>query len=1107
MRFVWHGLGTVAVAALLVGVTRPGTAGAQEATLIGRVTSEVGVPLPDASVGIEGFGIGGTTRSDGTYRIPVPAARVLGQPVTLTARLLGYTQGRAQVVLAAGDIMQNFVLTANPLHLGEVVITGEGTQQLRERIATSQAPVDTGLVQRANEMNFVTALAAKTPNVEVVNSSGEPGSSTYIQLRGLTTLTAADGQPLIVVDGVPIDNSTAQIPGFAPTVLGAGNGGNPTQGGTVSPNRGLDLNPNDIADIQVLKGAASGSIYGSRAGQGVILITTKKGQAGATRYTLKSSGSWDHVSNTPYLQRQYGLGTGGVTDNSCISSPSSPPNCFVAVTGSWGAALPAGTPTYDHATEMFTTGHVFDNTLGISGGNERTSFYLAGGYTFNRGMIVGNNNNYARTTLRLNGAQQATSRLRFGANFDYTGENGAFVQSRNNISGLVLGAWRTPPEFNNLPFIDPVTHEARSYRFPNPAPGSDLFSRKYDNPFFVANEGRNTANVGRVFGSVPVEYRATDWLKFSDIAGADYSSDERLNAVPWGAGAGALSSANAPGAVGQGYLKTFQFDNTVSATASWQRSDNLSGNLTLGQNINVRNFSTQQTTGTSLITPVPFNLANTATQALPNVYTEQVHLEGYFGQATAELFKQVSLTGGLRYDGASTFGANNRFSLFPSVAAAWNFIRPDANASSLISSGKLRAALGESGTQPLPYVLSSTVTSNSAFSDGFIGNGISSGQNGQGGLYTFQRAPNPNLKTEIQKEFEAGIDLGLLRDRADASVTYYRETSTGVIFDVPIAPTTGFTVEAKNAGSLWNHGVEFALNLRPITTRAFAWDLGINWARNRSMVTNLSGETFVDLGGTNGLGSITGAAVKGFQTAVYYGSDFVRCGRGVVLGTDNIDQTAGECKGAKKGALYLDATGNPILDTGTQYVIGDPNRNWIGSFHTGVHFHRLSVTGLVDIQNGGQSYNGTKGALNQFGKSLDSQIYRNGTYIFGKTYLPGQAVAGPGVGVPTTLGEGWFTGNGGVFNGPTSLFLEPSGFAKLREISVSYTFDGPWVQQRLGFTSFDIRLAGRNLHTWTKYTGVDPETSILGAQSPVRGIDYFNIPQSRSYVLSVSIAR
>ncbi len=465
---------------------------------------------------------------------------------------------------------RDFSLAANPLQLGEIVVTGAGTVSEVEKLGTVRSYVDSSTVINSGEQNFSTALSAKAPGVVVTSTSGDPGASSFIQIRGLTTISAQDGQPLLVVDGIPVDNSISY--------------NNPASGSLNSssapPNRAIDINPNDIENVEILKGAASGSIYGSRAGQGVILITTKRGRPGATRYSLRSSVSVDAHAKLPDLQRKYGLGTGGVSP-ACV--PGGPTNCAVGFgqAGSWGPLLASGTPTYDHAGEMFQDGYTLDNALTISGGTERTTFYLSGEYSNDRGIITGPNNSYRRISVRFNGSHRVFDNLKLSANMAYIDGQGGAVVSRNSTDGLLLGAWRTPPTFNNHPYLDPATGLQRSYRFPNPGVGSEQTGRRYDNPFFVANEAPSTTNVGRVLGGVTTDFTATPWLSFSHTLGYDYANDERLQGYPWSTSNTTIAGVTGIGGVNAGYIKTSQLDHNLLATAKFRLASRLAGSVTL----------------------------------------------------------------------------------------------------------------------------------------------------------------------------------------------------------------------------------------------------------------------------------------------------------------------------------------------------------------------------------------------------------------------------------------------------------------------------------------------------------------------------------------------
>ena len=1085
-RILCRGLLTVAA------VIAPARLMAQQAAVLsGRVTTVAGVPLRGAEVSLPSLGIGDSTRGDGSYTVLVPAPRVPTAPVTVTARLIGFKLDSTHVTLTGEPATADFALADNPLQLGEVVVTGAGTVSEVEKLGTVRDRIDSTAIVHSNEQNLVSALAAKAPNVTVTSSSGDPGASAYIQIRGITSIQSSDGQPLFVIDGIPVDNSTTfNNPGQLPM-----NGAN-----IFPPNRLIDINPDDIENIEILKGASSGAIYGSRAGQGVILITTKKGRPGQTTYSLRSSWSLDQHTQLPALQEEFGLGSGGVSPD-CVPGPASPVpdpnnlNCRVSGGRSYGPRLASATPVYDHADEVFQNGYTTDNALSISGGSDETRFFLSAGYNYNRGIVVGDNNHYRRISVRLNGSQQITGRLKVGSNVAYSSGAGGFVTSRNSTGGVLLGGWRTPPEFSNLPYLDPVFGLQRSYRFPNPGPGSEQEARGYDNPFFTANEEPATSSVSRTFGGLTAEWTPTPWLKLTETLGLDYSNDERFESWAW---SNSGRPADGVGGLTVGYLRNQQVDHNLAVSLTYSASGAWKGTITAGQNLNSQSFRGRQTLGTGLISPHPFNLANTAELAQPVYdFERNVRLESYFVQLTADLWNRLHLTAAVRNDVVSSFAADSRRNWFPKASAAWVFYGGSGDHRGLVTYGKLRAAYGQSGTQPSPYLLSSVFTPVDF-----------------GGLITGGNLPATKLGAERVKELEAGLDLGLFGDKADVSVTHYRQNSSGVILEIQVPNSTGYSVEPANAGSLQNRGWEVSLNVRPVTTRSVTWDASVQWARTRGITTSLAPGIqvvpFPNGGGSNGC-CVQGVAIVGQPIGVYYGNDYVRCGRGSIVDDIDIDNTAGQCRDAPKGALYLAADGEPVRDQDHQYVLGDPNPDWTGSVRTNLRLGRFSVGGLLDVRHGGVGYNGTQGALNEFGTGLNTAQGRDSPpVVFGTDYLPQLVpgpVAGPGVGVPVPLDEHWWTGKASVFGPTATPFIEHAGFVKLREVSLGYVIDRPWVGRWLGFGSVEVRIAGRNLVSWNSYTGVDPETAILGAASPIRGLNYFNNPQTRSWVLTLTLNR
>jgi TonB-linked SusC/RagA family outer membrane protein len=1073
---------------------------AQEpATITGRVTDQSGAPIPSATVAIPDMGIGSTTRQNGEYTLLLPGARVLGQAVTLTARVIGYKPQSVLVTPTDGTVQQNFTLEANPLQLGELVVTGAGTVTQTEKLGAVRNYVGGDEIERSKESNVVQALAAKAPNVNVTQSGGEPGSSSYITIRGQRTIGlpgSGQAQPLFVVDGVPVDNSSFSTTNFN-LVEGLTAG---EVEGTTQVNRAVDINPNDIESVEILKGPAAAAIYGSRAGQGVVLITTKKGRPGATRYSLRTTMGVDNITRDFPLQTRFGQGLGGVAPAPGACDQFGSASCL----RSWGPDLSGtGTPVFDHANEAYRTGFTTDNNLTVSGGTDRTLFYLSGEYFRNNGIFVGPNNDFTRVSIRMNGSHRMTDNLKLGANIAYADSRGNYVQRGNNTNGLQLGLLRSPPNFDNRQYLDPETGLHRSYVYQNPPPGDLLGDRFFANPFFVLLENVNQAETGRVFGNVTADWTATSWLNFAYNLGADYSNDERLEGQP-------LSSTGAStiGRVTEGKLVNYQINHNLTGTANYRLNDNFAGTVTLGQSLNARNFRQLGTVGRGLVGPEPFKLQNTVQRDPPVDAEQNVNTESYFGQATLDLYEQLYLTAALRNDASSSYSENNRRSWFPKASVAWEFTKTIGQSSAL-SYGKLRVAYGEAGQEPSPYLTSSTYQSNVPLIGITQGTGNLPVQNGLPGLATSIVRGSEDLRPERSKEFEGGIDVGLFRDKADLSFTYYHTITDDVILLQPVAPSTGFFRKANNAAKFRNAGAEVSLNIRPITTPNFAWDIGFQWGKNKGRVLDLGGSEFVVFDPN----SITPQAVAqvGQEVGVFRDFGFVRCGlsaNGPDAAIQGVD-LADLCAGQPQGALYLDANGLPVGDDAPR-IIGNPNPDWTGSVRTGLRFHRFSLSGLVDVRHGGDIYNGTRGALWSYGTHKDTEL-RGTQVVLGRDPAPGipqGPTVGPGAGVATTLNENYFRNVVACpFTGISESCIEDGGFVKLREVTVGYTLDYSWVQRALGFSSIDLRLSGRNLFTSTNYTGYDPEVNLGGAIQASRGVDYFLMPQARSFLLSVTLNR
>jgi TonB-linked SusC/RagA family outer membrane protein len=1045
-------------------------------TIQGTVVDESGEQQQGVEVFIPALRVSTMTGDDGTYNMLVPAARTAGVvSVTLVARKIGLRAAQRNIpIVVGGSARHDFTLAEDAFELDAVVVTGQGLQEERKKLGTIISTVKAREIEYASEFDIVSAIAGKAPNVEITSSTGDPGGGTYIRIRGSKSVEGGT-QPLLVVDGQPITNETHSL-GF-------------TGSGVTNQNRAADLNPEDIESVEILKGPAATGIYGSRASNGVVLITTKSGERNSTRYSLKSSFGIDRVNNLPVLQTSYGQGQKDLDAPTVNLSPTS--------SISWGPQLDASTPTYDHAGEMFETGRRWDNNLTLAGGTERTTYYMSLGYLYFNGAIVGNSD-YKRMTTRLKGTHDFLSNLTIGGNFSYVTSNANLVQMGSNISGMLLGAFRTPPEFNNLPYLDPETGLHRSYRYPNPT--ELVRGRGYDNPFWVANEMPNTSDVDRFMGNINLDWAPFNYLSFRWILGADFSNDQRVTVFP-------KSSSEQPvGRVDRAEFVDNVFDHSLLATFDWEFNPDFLINVTAGQNLNQTEYRRYQVTGENLIFGT--DQLDFAIDRVPDEYTESIRTEGFFLDAGLDLWDQLFLKGGVRLDGSNTFGGDttatgeresSRF-WYPKASLAWEFSRYLP----AFDFAKLRAAYGVAGRQPPPY---SNVNAfqTGTFGDGWVP-GIESIYAGFDGVYSENTLGNKNILPETTTEIEGGLDFAFLNNKVFVEATYYWQKTEDAILGLNVTPSTGFGQTWANGAEWRNWGYELTLDWRVYETDNFAFRLGAQWAKNESEVDALIGTEEESLAGFSSLTSsvvapdtLSNGEVIKHPFGTFYGSDFVRFGRGILVDGADIDATY---SGWSAGDLYIDDDGFPIEEPQSR-AVGDPNPDWTGSLRATITlYNNVRLSGLLDVKHGGDIWNGTKGALFYFGKHMETIPIHEGR----DTTFATCADCGPGAGTAAEMDHYWaLSGPGSGFTGPSAQFVERAGFVKLRDVSVATTLRGNWLRS-IGFDELDVTVSGRNLVTWTDYTGLDPEANLTG-QSTGRGLEYFNHPQTRTFVFTLTLRR
>lgn len=1073
---------------------------AQNKQISGIVTfTDSSKALLGATVNVKGTNVGTSTDKTGKYTLNIPA--------TASTLMFSFVGMKTVEEKIEGRSIINVILIDDVVQFESVIVTALGLKGERDKFASSITTLKGNSIAQSGETGVLNGLSGKVAGVLITRSGGDPGAGSYIQIRGQNTING-NAQPLFIVDGMPVSNSTDNI-------------GAARSNGIIQQSRINDINPEDIERVEVLKGASAAALWGSRAANGVIVITTKKGKRtdGKLNVSLKSTVSFDRVNKIHALQTQYGQGSNGlyaqgnrsnfgdlIADRAggadqFITNLTAPgyqgfvtladgTNRYAIAPGT--AANPHGgknsRDVFDHTKDAFQTGYFSDNTLNVSGGNEKSTFLISYG-DLNQQGVVKNFSDYKRKTARVNVTSQFTDWFTASANVAYTKINSSRAQEGDNADGILLSSLRTPADFNN-DFYDGVYTDPTGQVFPNAHvsyrnPLGRELSTIYANPNWNIIYNNNTSDVDRLIGNVQFDAAPVNWLTATARFGIDNFNDNRLERF-------ARNSANFPrGALSKNWVSEKQFNTDLFAVAKKSLGNNIDGSLLVGFNYNSRRRASLSSSITNfIIADAPNILTNAVNSNLSaNNFSSLNRTYGFYAQADLEAYNMLFFTFTGRNEAASTFGTNTKNSFFfPSAAVAWQFSQLkyfDDN--SVFSFGKLRLAWGQVGIQPQPY------QNFNNFNAAAYGDAFSSGLSGispiySGGYVRSTTSGNAFLRPEIKTETELGVDLRFLKNRVSFSATVYSNRTKDVILPISLPASTGFTTFNSNAAELKNNGIELELNADVLRKRNFKWNISANFSKNRNRVTSLAGVNSYTI----------------FDSFIQNSSLIAGQPFGVFLSTDFLKNETGK--------YVLDANGFPQAGTGVE-VIGDPNPDWRGSLGSTFSYKALSLFVLFDRVQGNDFFNGTRGSLYSFGTHADVGSTAtapegglkdvNGRTIAAGTSFQGQ-IKDFGAG-PVALNQAWFQGRGSASNTASyKQFVEDGSASRLREVTFSYSLKNIKVLKNTQLSNIDFSLTGRNLILWTKYTGVDPESNVTGS-GLARGQDWFVNPSTKSILFSVLI--
>jgi TonB-linked SusC/RagA family outer membrane protein len=1065
---------------------------AQAKTVSGTVKDDKGAAAAFVTVVEKGTSNATTTNDNGFY-----ALKVAGNDAILMFKSVGF---KDKEVAVGANSSVNVALENNAKVLGQVTVTALGIVVSKDKTGSAQSSVGGAAVVNSGETNILTGLSSKASGVQISRSGGDPGAGSYIQIRGQNTIFG-NNQPLFIIDGVPVSNSST------------GTSTNQTDG-VVQQSRLNDINPNDIEDIQILKGVAATALWGTRAANGVVLIKTKggtKSYSSKMNISFSTTVSFDQLNRTVPLQTKFGQGSGGkygfgarttygdkISDRKGGDDVNASTDYVLLPDGSKRYRVASGTSTnvhggknstdtYDHGKELFRTGFFLDNNIAISGGDQKSTFFLSAGRLSQQGILKAGSD-YERYNLRFNADRQMTDKFKLSANVAYTNSYSNRVQQGSNLSGIFLGGLRTPPDFDNTYYEGTYVNTAGqsfdnsqvAYRNPIGARASS----SYDNPFYVINNIKNRAKVNRVIGGLEGNYKFTDDLSFVLRPGVDFSSDKRLEYIPF-----AASAAPLQGQLNYTQIQETQFNNDAFLRYGKSFSDKFAFSAILGTNYNQRLTESFGVSVREFVlaekTNFTFNLANSSkSNRTPTNSEIGIGSGAVYSQLDFDLAQQLFITLTGRAEKVSTL---KDVFFYPSASLAWQFTKPlNMTSEDILSFGKIRLSAGQVGVQPQPYL-----DRNYFFPLSVVeswGSGLDATSAVYGGGYTRNFTfGNPDLKPERKSEFEIGTDLRFFKDKLSLGYTYYDNTTKDALLPTPVGGSQGYTNIWSNAATINNKGHEVDLGINWYNKNDFKISTTVIWSKNTNIVKSLSGTKSLSLNGFTGSSS---RAVEGYALGTLWGEKWER---------------------NEGGALVLDAAGFPkkALEEG---VLGNPNPDWTGSISNTIGYKGVRLSFMFDHVEGGDVWNGTRGALRVFGTSEETGVETTLTEPIknyaGTLFAAGTTVRGTVTnwgGQNVLLDESWYNGGlGNGFSGPSDQFIEKGTRTRLREISLGYTFSTEKFRKASGLQSIDISFSGRNLYLWTDYKGIDPETNLTGASNG-RGLDYFNNPSTRSYFCTVKI--
>lgn len=1010
----------------------------QERTVTGSVVAEDGGPLPGVNVVVKGRNIGTVTDVAGNYNISIPDGSV-----TLVFSFIGYT---VQEIVVGNQSTVNVTLSPSVETLSEVVVIGYGTVK-KSDLTGSVSSIKAEELQAVPTTSFDQALQGRAAGVQVMQTSGQPGAEASIRIRGVSSISAGN-EPLYVIDGMLINSNTEDV----------------TAGGGVGPNSPrlgplAAINPNDIQSIEILKDASATAIYGSRGTNGVVLITTKRGKRGTnnidfdTYYAVQEPTTKIDLLNAAQFAE--------FVNDARINAGQTP----VYVNP---ANLGAGTDWQD---EIFRSAPMQNYQLSFSGGDEKTTYLVSGGYFDQQGIIL--NTGFKRYSFRTNLQRNISDKLIVGTNFSY-----ALTRGKSTNTGLqlinpgVVGAALLMNPI--LPVYNPSVEGGYTYENDR---GTII-----GNPVAEAKEHTALNTGSRVLGNVDARYKIIESLEFKTSFGIDAVTTKEQSFAPYWLKA----AEGSRGEAGIVNLEAFTWlnENTLTFDKNIGADDHL--NVVVGYTL--QEFTNQQLANFVFDIPDPrmgyHNLRIGRNPQPPSNSELRWSMVSYLGRAQYELNNKYLFTVTGRVDASSKFSRNNQYAFFPSGAVAWRISEESFMQDvEFISDLKLRSSIGIIGNQAIaPYASLSLV---GPYGEGVFNNGSD---------YVFYQSSqpvsysNPNLKWETTRQFDVGLDFGLLENRIQVTADYYRKYTYDLLLSTPIPITSGFSQTLLNVGNIRNQGWDLEVN-SVNTTGAFKWNTAFNISRNRNEVTELATDNDVYLPGGlllregESIGTFYGYQFDGiFQSDEEAEASPVFADQKVMPGNVNRAR-AGDRK-------YRDMNDDDVINEQDRTTIGNalPDITW--GLNNNLSFMNFNLSFFIQASHGNDMANLNRLAL---------ENTRGVNNVSAEAGLNRWTPDNPSNRYPRALANR--TVDVGTFS---SAIVEDASYVRLKNVTLAYDLPQS-ILGRVKARKLRVYVSGTNLITLTDYSGYDPEGSSFGTATTLPGVDQGRYPQAKTFLVGLNI--